>query len=54
MAEAVFSMYVMSPKIETVFSMKSVQSAYKGSEFTSQLSSGQLRVTCKMSLKAVQ
>jgi hypothetical protein len=34
----------MSPTIETVFSMKSVQSAYKRSEFTSQFSSGQLQV----------
>jgi hypothetical protein len=35
---------VTSPTIETVFSMGPVQSAYKRSEFTSQLISGQLRV----------
>jgi hypothetical protein len=53
MEEAVF--YVMtSPIIETAFSMGSVQSAYKKSELTSQLSSGQLRVSRKTSLKAFQ
>jgi hypothetical protein len=35
---------VTSPTIKTVFSMVSVQSAYKRSEFTRQLSSGQLLV----------
>jgi hypothetical protein len=37
--------YVVTlPTTETVFSMGSVQSAVKISEFTSQLTSGQLRV----------
>jgi hypothetical protein len=33
-----------SPKIETAFSMDSVQNAYERSEFRSQFSSGQLQV----------
>jgi hypothetical protein len=37
-----------SPKIETVFSTVSVQSAYKRSEFGSKVSLGQLRVSSKL------
>jgi hypothetical protein len=42
-----------SPTIETVFSMGSVQSAYKRSEFASQLSSGQLQVVVRSEIGKV-
>jgi hypothetical protein len=45
---------VTSSMIETVFSVGSVQNAYKRNEFRSKFNSGQLRVSHKTSLKAVQ